>query len=399
MHIALWSPAWPLERYQNGIITYVHWMKRQFEARGHQVSVFTDEQYAAPGDDIHYVPLRVRDRVLRRLRGYATRPELAVFDYARAIAAAVSTVHRRHPIDVIEMEETFGWFAEVRRRTSIPVLVKLHGPAFLRIAARELATPLARERIQREGDALRRAPAIVSPSISTLQETLERYQLTPSLHGVVANPVAMDDSAPLWDLETCDRRALLFVGRFDLAKGADVLLEAFLLLLKDLPDLKLIFVGPDDGLFTAAGKRMNFADFCEQRFTPQQRARIDYRGRLPHQEIAKLRAQAMVTVVPSRWENQAYTLLEAMLQGCPVVGSDAGGTRESITAGVTGLLARSEDPADFAAQIRLALQDPLQAQAWGRAARLHVIEQHAPAAVATAALHMYEQVITQQAGA
>ena len=393
MHIALWSPAWPLERYQNGIITYVHWMKREFETRGHFVSVFTDEQYAEPGDAIHYVRLRVRDRILRRLRGYITRPELAVFDYARAIAAAVWTVHRHHPIDVIEMEETFGWFAEVRRRTSIPVLVKLHGPAFLRIAAPELATPMARERIQHEGEALRRAPAIVSPSISTLEETLERYQLTPRLRGVIANPVAMDDSAPLWDLETCDPCALLFVGRFDLAKGADVLLEAFLLLLKDRPDLKLIFVGPDDGLFTTEKKRINFEEFCEQRFTSQQRARIDYRGRLPHQEIAKLRAQAMVTVVPSRWENQAYTLLEAMLQGCPVVGSDAGGTRESITHGVTGLLARSEDPADFAAQIRASLENPLQAQAWGRAARLHVIEHHAPSVVAAAALDMYGKVI------
>ena len=29
MHIAMWSPAWPLEKYQNGIVTYVHWMKRE----------------------------------------------------------------------------------------------------------------------------------------------------------------------------------------------------------------------------------------------------------------------------------------------------------------------------------------------------------------------------------
>ena len=32
LHIALWSPAWPLAQYQNGIITYVHWMRQALQA-------------------------------------------------------------------------------------------------------------------------------------------------------------------------------------------------------------------------------------------------------------------------------------------------------------------------------------------------------------------------------
>jgi glycosyltransferase involved in cell wall biosynthesis len=398
MHIALWSPAWPLERYQNGIVTYVHWMKREFEERGHRVSVLTDERYASADADVGYARVRMRDKIRRRLTSRLYPSRDPAFDYARVIAAAIADLHRRDPIDVIEMEETFGWFEEIRRRTAIPLLVKLHGPAFLRIPAEELDTSLARERIEREGDALRRAAAIVAPSSSTLLQTLERYHLAPRLQGVIVNPLSMGADWPEWKLEACDRNTLLFVGRFDLAKGADILLQAFSILLQDLPDLRLIFVGPDDGLRRSGGERVGFASFCEQLFTPAQRARIDYRGRMPNQEIAKLRAQAMVTIVPSRWENQAYTLLEAMLQGCPVVSSDAGGCPESVTAGVSGLLAKSEDPADLASQIRSVLRDPSGAAAMGRAARLHVLEHHSAAKVADGALEMYQRVIAAERG-
>ena len=36
MHIAFWSPSWPLQKNHNGIITYTDQMKRELEARGHR---------------------------------------------------------------------------------------------------------------------------------------------------------------------------------------------------------------------------------------------------------------------------------------------------------------------------------------------------------------------------
>ena len=35
MHIAFWSPSWPLQKNHNGIVTYTDQMKRELEARGH----------------------------------------------------------------------------------------------------------------------------------------------------------------------------------------------------------------------------------------------------------------------------------------------------------------------------------------------------------------------------
>jgi glycosyltransferase involved in cell wall biosynthesis len=396
MHIAFWSPAWPLEKYQNGIVTYVHWMKRALEARGHRVSVFTselDSSAAAPG--IYLVRHGLSDRLQRRLRRLTqgeSIPGQDTFEFGAVIAAAILSVHRRTPIEVIEMEESFGWFADIARRTALPMLVKLHGPAFLSLVEDEFATDLGRAKIEREGRALRLARVLTAPSASTLECTIARYGLMPAVRAHVSNPLVMEADTPLWHIERCSANTVLFIGRFDLRKGADVMLMAFRSLLEVRPDLRLVFVGPDAGLPAGDGERTHFAEYCQTLFG-NLRDRVDYRGRMPNREIARLRAGSMVTVVASRWENQSYALLEAMFQGCPVVSTDAGGCPESVVQGATGRLARSGDPKDFAAQILALIADPGVAQTLGAAARRYVLEQHSPAQVAEASLALYARAI------
>lgn len=397
MHIALWSPAWPLSKYPNGIITYVHWTKRALEGQGHRVSVFTgDVDYPITERGVYHV----RPPPWERLRRFVGRQGLSnddIFGFSKVIASAILRVHRRDPIDIVEMEESFGWFADVLRLTSLPVVVKLHGPAFLSFVEDESNSSLGREKIEREGRALKSVSTIVSPSNSTLAQTVERYQLTPKETRRIANPLEMAGDTPLWRLDGCDPNSILFVGRFDLRKGADVVLKAFSSLLKSRPNLKLIFVGPDYGLPAPDGQRIGFNAYCDSLFPNELRRQIDFRGRMANIEIAKLRTQAMATVIASRWENQGYTLLEAMFQGCPVVSTDAGGCRESVTHGVTGRLAKSEDPDDFARQLLAVLDDPKGAECMGQAARGYVVEQHSAARIAADSLEVYKTAISSHA--
>ena len=399
MHIALWSPAWPLEKFQNGIITYVHWMKRELESLGHRVSVFTGELDPSSANEPGVHPVRrthwnrAVSRFARRWRSQA--PD--VFAYSALIAAEIRRVHRRDPIDVVEMEESFGWFADVGRLTSLPLVVKLHGPAFLSLVEDELDTPFAREKIDREGRALKLATWIASPCASTLAQTIERYRLTPQDSRHIVLPLTMDADTPVWDLDTCDRNTILFVGRFDLRKGADVVLKAFLSMLTRRRNLQLIFAGPDRGLTLPDGQRVQFAAYRDALFPAELRGRVDFLGPRGNREVAGLRTRAMATLVASRWENPGYTLLEAMFQVCPVVSTDAGGCRETVIDGVTARLARSEDSDDFAAQLEAVLDDPSGAQAMGRAARLQIMESYSAAAVAAATVEMYQNVIASHA--
>jgi glycosyltransferase involved in cell wall biosynthesis len=399
LHIALWSPAWPLAQYHNGIITYVHWMRSALENLGHRVSIFTGEVAAGVADpEVHLARKRLWKPVARLLTGKKPSPAEGVFGFSQLIAAEMLRVHRRSPIDVVEMEESFGWSADVAERTGIPALVRLHGPAFLSLVEEELTTDFGQQRIEREGIALRQAETIVSPSQTTLQQTIERHQLSkPEMHHIV-NPLRMDEDTPLWRLADCDRDSVLFVGRFDLRKGADVILQAFRSALRQRPQLRLVFVGADYGLASTSGK-IHFEQYREQLFPPELRDRVEYLGARSNRDVAQLRTRSMVTVISSRWENQGYAVLEAMFQGCPVVSTDAGGCPESVVHGVTGRLARSGDPESFAAEILAMLNDPADAERLGQAARRYVLEQHAPSVVATASVQLYRHMLARRARA
>jgi glycosyltransferase involved in cell wall biosynthesis len=398
MHIAFYSPAWPLRRFQNGIITYVHVMKAELERLGHRVSVFTPVLESTIEDNVHYVDTGERTfwaRVRRRFRPHEP-DENNNKRFARAIASTILRVHSRDPIDIIEMEESFGWFAEVERTTSLPMVVKLHGPAFLSYVDAELKAPFSQKRIELEGKALSRALTITSPSQNTLSQTLERYDLSPQLMTHIVNPLLLDDTTPLWTRDRCDANTILFVGRFDLRKGADIVLKAFHLLLKDRPQLKLIFVGPDSGLQLPNGAQVNFETYCNHIFTPESRKSIDYRGPVANQEIATLRLKALVTIIASRWENSGYTLLEALMQGCPVVSSDAGGCPEVVADWTTGRLAKSGQPTDFAEKILSLIDDPERAATIAQAGRRYVLGLHSAESVVRQSIEIYEQATKMQ---
>ncbi len=395
LHIALWSPAWPLAQYQNGIITYVHWMRPALEALGHRVSIFAGEVASDQANsEVYPIRRRIGERVSRWLLGKKRSAAEDIFLFSRLISADILRVHRRDPIDVLEMEESFGWHAYIAQRTGIPVLVRLHGPAFLSLIDEELRTDFGKERIEREGAALRLAKAIVSPCRATLLQTLERHNVTSRHAYHVVYPVALHQDTALWDLANCDRNTILFVGRFDLRKGADVVLRAFKLALREHRELRLVFVGPDLGLPSPNGL-IHFEQYLQGLLSPEFRSRVEYRGRMSNQEVTKLRTRCMVTVIGSRWENPGYTLLEALLQGCPVVSTDAGGCPEHIVHEVTGRLARSEDPTSFATEMLAIINDPVSAARLGEAGRRSVLKCNSPHLIAIASVEIYRSMLSR----
>jgi glycosyltransferase involved in cell wall biosynthesis len=396
VHIGFFAPAWPVNEFANGIITYVHQLRNELLEQGHRVSVFANVIGGTNRDSaIYLVKATTRYKILQKLSGLARRGSHDVFSWGRAIAAAINEVNTTDPIDVLEMEESFGWCADVQQLVPIPIVVKLHGPAFLTLVEQDVQSDLLQTRIDMEGKALRQISSLLSPSQSALLSTTSRYQLNPALKKVIPNPIALGPESERWDLEHCDKKTILFVGRFDRLKGADTALMAFQRLLELDNDLRLIFVGPDAGMTSKDGSRVGFDQFRNSLFTEDQRTKVIYLGKLPRSDIFALRTKAFVTLVASRWEAQGYTALEAMMQGCPIVANRTGGLSEIVHHQVTGLLARLDDIEDLCRKVLYLLDHPARAREMGENARKFVTNHYSGRELATQTIDFYRQAISK----
>jgi glycosyltransferase involved in cell wall biosynthesis len=396
VHIGLLCPAWPTNESSNGIVTYVDSLRSELINQGQRVSVFTHVIGQSNKDSgIYSVNPTASSKDLRNLFRRLRWRAHDSSGRGRAIAAAVNEVHQKDPIDVFEMEESFGWCGDVQQLVPMPLVVKLHGPAFLSLVEEDRDTEAAAARINWEGQALRRAAAIVSPSRATLAATLARYDLYPPIQRVIPNPVLIDKNVKPWHLAECDRKTILFVGRFDKRKGGDTVLIAFRRLLEVDKGLRLIFVGPDVGLTSSRGPRIHFHELINSLFTKEQQQRIGYVGQLPRADIFDLRRKAMLTIITSRWENYPNTALEAMIQGCPLVSCDAGSMSEVVDHGDTGLLARAGDIGDLCQKIMCLLSDPSKAAQMGARARQFMTSRHSAAELTKLTIDLYCDVISK----
>jgi glycosyltransferase involved in cell wall biosynthesis len=396
LHVALTTPAWPLG-VPNGIVTYVHNIRLGLMALGHKVSVFTGTAPVGPnvGGAVMMTGdwrFRLRQRWARVRTGALDVHEWNGF----RVADCIAKVHARDPIDIVEMEETQGWFMHVQAQLPMPVVAKLHGPGFLTEPGAPGEAPTPGTRQWREERALRAAAFVCAPSAHTLSRTVERYQLQSVETAVLPNPVSpVMDNALLWQRQAANRKTILYVGRFEHLKGGDVALQAFRLALTRDPELRLLFVGPNDKTVPVNGQPWTLQQALDTWFTPLQRTAVEVLGPQPASAVTELRCRARLVLMCSRFENQPNVVLEAMAQGCPVVATAVGGVAEIVEHERNGLLARSEDIADIAAQMLRLVADDALADRLGQAGRAFVAQQLQPEIVAARNVQWYRQVIAK----
>jgi glycosyltransferase involved in cell wall biosynthesis len=249
-----------------------------------------------------------------------------------------------------------------------------------------------RDRLERE--VIAQADAVSAPSHDVLERTRAHYNL-PLDHGrVILPPVDSRHEGPPWNLADCDRNRIVFVGRFDLHKGADVIIDAFVLLATARSELTLDFVGPDCGILNQTGEHVHLAEYLATRVSnPDVRRRVIVHGQQTPDAIGTLRRRGLITVVPSRYETFGYTAVEALTLGCPVIAANAGGLAESVRHGETGLLFDSGEPRSLVNQIAKLLDAPDWAARLGEAGRNDVASRYAPKSIAEQTLETYASVL------
>jgi glycosyltransferase involved in cell wall biosynthesis len=396
-HIAFYSHYWPPGTFPNGVLTYTHQMRQALAGLGIRSSVFTSTSLGTCEGDVFVLdqrkgPLRA---AVQRAHHFGCRLGLLrppVPAIPNHFIEEVRAARKTHGLELLEMEESFGWAWEVERHCGIPVVIKLHGPWFLNGPARGIVQDeVFHRRLAIEGEAIASVAGVVAPARDMLDQVRHHYGIALDHAAVIPHPV---EPAPhRWSRDRCRPREILFVGRFDRHKGGDTVIEAFARVAPAFPDARLLFVGPDRGLPTPAGT-ISLESFIRERIAdPSIRERIECFGSREPEEIARLRVRASLTVVSSRYENWGFTTLEGLAAGSPLIVTATGGLPEIVQHDRNGLVCRPDDPADLARQIEALLSDPDRADRLAEQAYRDCSERYAPARIAEQSLEYYRETI------
>jgi glycosyltransferase involved in cell wall biosynthesis len=400
LRVCFFSPAWPPGRTPNGIVTYVANIRRGLDALGLDSSVVAAQIDSEPGKEVlgevvcsgdfaPPLPLLVACKAYER----ATGRSALEWRYGCSIAGALRAAHGVLPVDLFEMEESFGaaWF--VQGAIPHPLIVRLHGPHVLVAPASGFKLDDEfRRRVTHEGRAIRFADAISSPSKFALERVIQEYGLSSSHGEVIPNPANVEPPDRRWRYDDCNKKQILFVGRFDRLKGADVVLSAFAKVGREIPDAELLYVGPDRGFLDNNGKTWTFEEYGRAHLPHDIFARVRMLGAMQPRAIGSLRRKAFVTVVASRYETFPMTALEALAHGSPLVGAGAGGVPEIVNDGKNALLFQSENADDLARQILVLMRDHELAKRLAGDGAADVERRFAPDVVARQMAAFYERV-------
>jgi glycosyltransferase involved in cell wall biosynthesis len=216
----------------------------------------------------------------------------------------------------------------IRKKYGIPYLVNEHRGRFAVMSkeAEALLKPFYRPFLE---EAYGNADKIVSVS-NALHFGIRKY--VPEGTELLSIPNMVDtDFFTLPAPRVHDPFVILSIGRLEVEKGMDLLIEAFDLFAEDHPDAELRIVG----------KGSREAELREMASRSNHPSRITFVGYLSPESILEELHFANVLAVASRIEAFGVAFVEAMSTGLPVLATKTGGP-DSIVPDYAGFLATLE---------------------------------------------------------
>ncbi|MBF0495769.1 MAG: glycosyltransferase [Deltaproteobacteria bacterium] len=174
---------------------------------------------------------------------------------------------------------------------------------------------------------------------------------------------------------------ILYFGRISYEKGVDTLIEAVQRL------------SPPTNLFLIGRSYDGERERIEGLIRPEYKEYIHFLGFKTGEELFRWIAEALFTVVPSRWyDNSPRSVYESFLYETPVLAADIGGIPEQIQDGVTGKLVEPDSVDGLADGLRWMLSDQDRLMDMGRAGKKFVLEECNMAAHVKQLLELFEMV-------
>jgi glycosyltransferase involved in cell wall biosynthesis len=338
--------------------------------RGHRVHLGV-----IPGDRFE---LKAREAGIEPVPGLALNPSFAPLAVVRDVQTLRALV-RREAVDLIHCHHSHDhWLAMLirgARRPAVPVVRTFHNFRSVKRdgAARRLyrrtATVFA---VSHQIEARCREIGVPPERVVWIPGSVDLSRFTAQ-----ADPQPIREEFKLGRAPT-----IVSVSRLAPNRGHELLLAAFRLLLRRLPDSRLLLVGKGE-------TRPRLEQLVAEMGLAERVIFTGYRDRdLP----AVLAAADCFALMASGSDESCRAALEAMAAARPVVARRVGALPETVMDGQTGLLVEGDRPERVAAALAAVLGDPARARDMGLAGRRRAEQDFSPDRSVTMVEHAYRSL-------
>ncbi len=310
--------------YPGGVVNHISGLERYFTKMNHEVKIIAPASKAVPDLGDRFISIG-------RPRAIPTSGSIARITISPWLSSKVKRTLDEEKFDIIHLHEPFMPMlcTTVLRLANTPIVGTFHAchgrPSY------NFGKPLSTILLKKWFRKLNGKIAVSKPAMDFANKHL------PGHYDVIPNGIDLvqfsQDISPID--EFCDGKLnLLFVGRLEYRKGLNYLLKALKYVYQEIPNSRLIIVGPGTRLRRKYEKQVK-----RDRLTD-----VTFVGYVPCNELPRYYKTADIFCAPATGrESFGIVLLEGMAAGKPVVASNIPGYASVLTDGVEGILVPPKD--------------------------------------------------------
>lgn len=345
-----------------GIEWYSLHITKELARRGHQVHVYT--QLTKKSDKAQ----EIRDKVkIHRIKSYGFFYRVKFWPGLRSSLAK----EKFDAVMSLDYAQSQTWkAARYCRQKNIPLAVLLYDiqsqkkpRAFIKQIFLDIFDKYFAVKILKKADKIFIRTRAVMPWLKKLSIPENKVWETPC--GLTDEELEPGKAENFADKFSIKNNIILFLGRIRKQKGIFLLLDAFRNIKKKIPDAKLLYIGPDD------------KEYDGLEFSAQLKEKIKEYGLKDVHILSPIYGQLKndalsacdVLALPSSYEAFGQVLLQAMAQGKPVIGTDAGGAPFVVDHKKNGFIIKPWDQEKLEHYLSLLLRNKKLSQAMGMRGR------------------------------
>ena len=375
MKIALVSPY--DFAYPGGVTNHISCLEHYLTLMGHEVKVIAPASKAVSGFGDRFIPIGKPRPV--PASGSICRVTISI-----RLSSAIKAVLEAEKFDIIHLHEPLmpmlcTTVLRMSQTTNVGTF-HAHGGTPGYNFGKPIITVFLRKWFRKLNGRI----AVSKPAMEFANSHLPGY------YTIIPNGVDLEHFSPdvLPIDEFCDGKVnILFVGRLEKRKGLNYLLEAYRQAKRDIPNSRLIVVGPGTRLRHKYEKQVMRSGIEDVVF-------VGYAG---YNELPRYYKTADIFCAPATsGESFGIILLEAMAVAKPIVASNIEGYASVVNHGVEGLLVPPRDGRSLAQALISLMRDESARHQMGAKGRAKALD-YGWQQIAQRVYNYYTQVLSQPA--